>query len=143
MSDTKNVKAGDEITWRGLDGKIVAVDRYASPGLNWAVWEVQLKGQRQRRWITRVKGRLYETSPGQPEAEDPAAELRDQGYRLARQGGVQREMATLAGRDFSRCQFAYYLADDGGIALAITDRGHTQIFKGHPLDSALVEIFPA
>jgi len=143
VSDINNAKVGDEITLRGLDGKIVAVDKYASPALNWAVWEVQLKGQEQRQWITRLKGRLYETSLSQPEVEDAVAELRDEGYRLVRQGGAQREIATASGRDFSRCEFAYCVADDNSIALAITDRGRTQIFKASPIDSALVEIFPA
>ena len=143
MSNVKSAKVGDEVTLRGLDGKIVGVDKYASPGLNWAVWELQLRGQEQHQWITRLKGRLYETSLSQPEVEDPVAELRDEGYRLARQGDAQCEVATASGRQFSRCEFTYCVADDNGIALAITDRGRTQIFKGSPIDSALVEVFPA
>ena len=143
MSNLKSAKVGDEVTLRGVDGKIVGVDKYASPGLNWAVWEVQLKGQEQHQWITRLKGRPYETSLSQPEVENGVAELRDEGYRLARKGGAQREIATASGRDFSRCEFAYYVTDDNSIALAITDRGRTQIFKGSPINSALVEIFPA
>ncbi len=143
MSNVKSAKVGDEITLRGLDGKIVGVDKYASPGLNWAVWEVQLRGQEQHQWITRLKGRLYETSLSQPEVEDAVAELRDEGYRLARQGDAQREVTGPSERQFSRCQFIYYVAEDNSIALAITDRGRTQIFKGSPIDSALVELFPA
>lgn len=143
MTDAGQVKAGDFIRLRGHDGQIVEVGRYASAGLNWSVWEVALRGQPEHRWLLRLHGQVYEVTltRGQPDSE--AVQVAADRYQLARQGGGQREIATASGREFGPCEFAYYVGDDGSIAIRITDRGWVQLLTGTPVEHALVELFPA
>ena len=137
MASAGRAKVGDEVTVCGVDGQIVGMAKYASPGLNWAVWEVQ--ANEQTRWLTRLEGELYETESAAGDENGPEVT----GFRLMREGEAQCELAGRSGREFCRRRYKYWQADDGSIAVATESREGWEIVIGKPLDSALVEIFPA
>ncbi len=137
MGSAGSAKVGDEITVCGVDGQIVGTAKYAAPGLNWAVWEVEANGETQ--WLTRLEGELYETETAAGDENGPQAE----GFRLIREGEAQCELEGRTGREFNRRPYKYWRRDDGGIAVATQSREGWEIVIGRPLDSALVEVFPA
>jgi len=143
MSSITNAKVGDQVTLLGVDGGLVAVDRYRSPALNWAICEVKLRGQEDHRWLVTVKGKLYEVDLSTPTGADAATGLTESGYVLRREGEAQRELQTASGHEFSRCSFAFYTADDATICIVIANGSGERIARCTPLDSALVEFFPA
>ncbi len=121
----------------GVDGQIVGVAKYASPGLNWAVWEVEANAE--TRWLMRLGRDLYEAEPAEGDEHGPEVE----GLRLIREGEAQCELEGRAGRKFCRRRYKYWQADDGSIAVATESREGWEILVGKPIDGALVELFPA
>ncbi len=137
MGSKGRAKVGDEVTVCGVDGEITGMAKYASPGLNWAVWEVRANAETQ--WLMRLEGELYETEAAEGDENGPEVE----GFRLMREGEAQCEVEGRSGRDFSRRRYKYWRVDDGSIAVATESREGWEILIGKPIDSALVELFPA
>lgn len=148
MTDARQAQVGDSIRLRGVDGQIVEVSRYTGAGLNWSVWRIALcrhqqPRQPEHRWLLRMQGRMYEAEISYRQHDGEPVQVAAGGHRLARHGEAQREVSTASQRDFGPCEFAYYVGDDGGVTIHITDRAGLHVLTGTPIEPALVELFPA
>lgn len=148
MTARVQARVGDAIRLRGHDGTVVEVNRYTGAGLNWSVWRIALRQHQQsrqpeHRWLLRMQGRMYEAAISYRQPDSEPVQVAAGGHRLARHGEAQREVSTTSHRDFGPCEFAYYVGDDGGVTIHITDRAGLHVLTGTPIEPALVELFPA
>ncbi len=148
MTARVQARVGDAIRLRGHDGTVVEVNRYTGAGLNWSVWRIALHRHQQsrqpeHRWLLRMQGRMYEAAISYRQPDSEPVQVAAGGHRLARHGEAQREVSTTSHRDFGPCEFAYYVGDDGGVTIHITDRAGLHVLTGTPIEPALVELFPA
>ena len=142
MADAPWLQPGDQILIDGADFRVVEllVARTDRMTFQCAIAAPQLGGE--QRTLLQLEGGLLEAHPLDPEMlSGEQVKLEDRSFALRWDSEVRTErMAEGKSVKFGRGQCAWYVADDGSVALLVVERHDRDACVGSPLAPSRIDL---